>query len=396
MTITNLSWRLHSNVISNQLRTILFVISAALAISVRSIILNNPSMTPLYITLAVVSYTVIVAIIIIRYKDGGGKNRSVTVNENIISIPRIIFNNQLVHFNEIKSLEKFYNSKDINMIVIGRFDKSSIAMEPRSFHAKQDFDSFLEYLSREILSKEVTPESADIAVISQRRAKNSSIASIIVTLMLLMTYIVTTYPSIEYINNNAVAQGGLNKETLHWDQVYRIAASFFLHHTPFHLLFNILSLGIISQYLVVILRNVRFVNILLGSAICGSLLSLALSPFQAVIGASGGLVGLVGAYLLVLTKYKRSLPGSVSVSSRAMFSAIFLQAVCDVAIEGTDVFSHLGGFIFGFLYATFCLYKRTAANSATVSFPERWLATCIASLYVCGLAYFLTLYLPIR
>jgi membrane associated rhomboid family serine protease len=299
---------------------------------------------------------------------------------------------QFVHFHEIKSIEKYFDSVKIIAVLIGRSNKSSIFIERRNFNSGDQFEEFVQFLAQFALKNHAKEAAADIAAVTARReAKDSSFMALI-ALSIFGTYVVLAAPGFESISEGAIIRGGLIKESLLTDQFYRFASSFFLHYTPFHLGFNILSLAIVGQYIDVILGRVRFINVLFCSAILGSLLSLAFSPYAAVIGASGGILGLLGAYSLVCIKYERQLPGSVSVSGRVILLVLVLQILGDVATEGGDIFSHIGGFFFGFLYAGLALHRRSVVKAAIASSAERCIAAGVTLAYGGGLIYFLGLF----
>jgi membrane associated rhomboid family serine protease len=393
MKMQNLRWRLQSNVVSRQLISAIFVSTIAFALGLRSVVLTDAGTRSINLAAVFAVYIAIVVAILFRYAINGGKDQSVNVTNGIISIPRLIFANYAIKISEIKSVEKFARSQSVYMVVIGRLSKSSITVERRIFDAQADFDQFLHFVDNVALPTEAGIVNNDINVVAKRRSDNNSALAVVLTVAILIAYVLTTYPGIEIVNDKAVAQGGLTKDILHGSEWYRVASSFFLHYNPFHLGLNLVSFGIMMQYMVVIVGKVRSVNVLFGAAVCGALLSVYFSPYEAVIGASGGLLGLFGAYLIIVVKYRDSLPGSVSVSAKAMSLALGVQVFCDLTMEGIDIFSHLGGFLFGCAYAIVFLYRRSCASAATSCAIERWFAIGIATAFSCGLTYFVMLYL---
>jgi hypothetical protein len=65
-----------------------------------------------------------------------------------------------------------------------------------------------------------------------------------------------------------------------------------------------------------------------------------------------------------------------------------LQILSDLMSEGVDILSHIGGFIFGFLYARLILHRHMAVNAAAFSFTELFAAVGLTLAYVSGLIYF--------
>jgi membrane associated rhomboid family serine protease len=389
----NLCWRLQRNVILRQLISAIFLITIAFALGLRSVFSTDAGTRNINLAAVFSVYIAIVVAILFRYVINGGKDQSVNVTNGVISIPRLIFANHAIKISEIKSVEKYAKSKSVYMVVIGRLSKSSITVERRIFDAQADFDQFLHFADNLALPTEAGIVTNDINVVAKRRSDTSSAMAVVLAIAILIAYVVTAYPGMEIVNDKAVTQGGLTKDILHASEWYRVGSSFFLHYNLFHLGLNLVSLGIMMQYMVVIVGKVRSVNVLFGAAVCGALLSVYFSPYEAVIGASGGLLGLLGAYLIIVVKYRDSLPGSVSVSGKAMSLALGVQAFCDLTMEGVDIFSHLGGFLFGCFYAIVFLHRSSCASAATSSVIERWCAIGIATAFSCGLIYFIMLYL---
>jgi membrane associated rhomboid family serine protease len=202
------------------------------------------------------------------------------------------------------------------------------------------------------------------------------------------TYALLAAPNVGYISDEALVHGGLTKEALLISQLYRIPSSFFLHISPVHLGCNILGLAIIGRHIDVILGRVRFIHILFGAAISGSLLSFEFSSADIVVGASGGLMGLLGAYFLLSVKHHQYLPGSVSTSGKAISLTLALQLLSDLTSENVDIFSHLGGILFGILYASWVLHRRPLVSAALSSRSALGVAVTMTLAYATGLAYF--------
>jgi len=84
-------------------------------------------------------------------------------------------------------------------------------------------------------------------------------------------------------------------------QPWRMLTSVFTHAPIiFHVLLNMYTLWIFGQLLEGLLGRGRFLTLYLLSGLAGSLGVLFLaSPFQAVVGASGAIFGLMGAFLVI-------------------------------------------------------------------------------------------------
>ena len=84
------------------------------------------------------------------------------------------------------------------------------------------------------------------------------------------------------------------------DQYYRAFTAMWLHANVQHILFNMLALLIVGPALEVLLGKGRFVTLYLVAGLGGSVGSYLLSPANvAGIGASGAIMGVMGAYVVV-------------------------------------------------------------------------------------------------
>jgi rhomboid protease GluP len=203
-----------------------------------------------------------------------------------------------------------------------------------------------------------------------------------------MVYVFAAKSNYETIESFIAVQGGLTKETFSHDQFYRLASSFFLHLTPFHLGLNILTLAIFGRYVEVIFGRTKFFNVLLLSAFSGSMISWLFSAADVVVGASGGIYGLIGAYFIAWKKYNRFLPGSTYVSDRTMYFILVAQIIVDINLPNIDMFSHIGGFCSGLLYAAWSTKGRSASKASTAYPFEIHISHVSSFAYFAGLAYF--------
>jgi membrane associated rhomboid family serine protease len=81
---------------------------------------------------------------------------------------------------------------------------------------------------------------------------------------------------------------------------WRMITSVFMHGSVLHLLFNMYALFIFGQGLEHTLGRARYLILYLLSGLGGSVaVDLIASPFQGVVGASGAIFGLMGAYFII-------------------------------------------------------------------------------------------------
>ncbi len=125
---------------------------------------------------------------------------------------------------------------------------------------------------------------------------------------------------------------------------YRFLTSTFLHGSFLHLLFNMISLYNVGPVVLLIYRDsFKFLLIYIVSGIVGSLFSFLFNPNVPSLGASGSIMGLVGAVLAyaIITRDYSTL-GSV------MINILFIFGI-GLSDPRIDNFGHLGGLVGGFI-----------------------------------------------
>jgi membrane associated rhomboid family serine protease len=389
MTNTSASWRLNQDA-GAYLRITLLIGTLLFALSLRYLFTLAAPQQKLYLFVMSICYVATAVLAIRWFLLNRGRTKEMCVSGEMLTIPRSFFHDYRVGFSEIKSVEKFPSSKALSAIVIGRYNKSSIMIQRRYFNSSKEFEEFVEFADQ--LAPTNRPEAKQIDTVAARREAKKFSLTAVLALSLVTIYGALAGPDIEELSELALIHGGLIKESLHPGELYRIASTFFLHGTPIHLLMNILALSIVGRNIEIVMGQVRFVIIFLCAAITGSLLSLAYSDADSVIGASGGILGLLGSYCFLCLRHQRELPGSVAVSGRLVSLALGVQILGDVAASGVDIFSHIGGFSFGLVYTCWILRHRTTADLGPPSIVEICVAATVAIAYIIGLLYFFAIH----
>lgn len=88
-------------------------------------------------------------------------------------------------------------------------------------------------------------------------------------------------------------------------QYYRIITAAFTHRSIIHIIFNMIALYGVGRVISVYFGTLGFIFIYFGSIIIGQLLSLYIhhnngEDYIYSVGASGGICGLIGAYLVLI------------------------------------------------------------------------------------------------
>jgi membrane associated rhomboid family serine protease len=120
--------------------------------------------------------------------------------------------------------------------------------------------------------------------------------------------------------------------------------------SPWHILLNSYAIWIFGRQLEPMLGKLRFLVLYLTSIIGGSVAVLWLSdPQTPVVGASGALFGLMGAYFIIIK--------TIGGNSSTIFGLIAINLVMGFFVSGISWEGHLGGLITGL--AISFIYSRT-------------------------------------
>jgi membrane associated rhomboid family serine protease len=137
--------------------------------------------------------------------------------------------------------------------------------------------------------------------------------------------------------------GGLSHQVHQSDEYYRFFTSMFLHLSFLHIASNMISLLIVGPAVEVMLGRSRFLSLYLVAGLGGGVASYLFLPGDSVsAGASGAIIGVMGAYV-VLAHNRRQPLGAV-----VALIAINLVIGFTGNIDWRD---HLGGLVVGVLLA---------------------------------------------
>jgi len=151
----------------------------------------------------------------------------------------------------------------------------------------------------------------------------------------------------------------------------------FLHGGLLHLGFNMLALFFFGPRLEARMGGNRFLGLYLASGAGGAALSL-LTPFSAIIGASGAVFGVLLAFARYYPRERIFIWGVLPIESRILvvLLALFsLYAGFSGAQAGVAHFAHLGGFVGGWIYLRmqerFSAAERFRRKVEAVAVPSR-------------------------
>ena len=144
---------------------------------------------------------------------------------------------------------------------------------------------------------------------------------------------------------NAIALGAWYKPMVLAGEYWRFLTAGFTHVTVMHLMVNMWSLYMMGRVIEPMLGRLRFAFILMVSIMGGSLFLFASKGNTPAVGISGGLYGLMSAYLCML-----AMSGALKnpYIRRNVMSMVLLNLVINL-MPNVSVQAHLGGAGFGLL-----------------------------------------------
>src|SRR5207249_2512253 len=134
-------------------------------------------------------------------------------------------------------------------------------------------------------------------------------------------------------------------------EYWRFLSALFLHGGFIHLLFNLFALYVLGPPLERSIGTMRFVVCYLisglasGAGVVGLTLIGLVQPVQ-LVGASGSIMGMVGAWAGFLLRHRRAPHAKQSLANVAMIVAI--QIAFDISTPQVSMAAHLCGLIAGF------------------------------------------------
>ena len=181
------------------------------------------------------------------------------------------------------------------------------------------------------------------------------------------------------------------------EQYWRFLTPVFLHVNALHLILNMTNFVFLGRYLERLFGHVRFLLIYLLSGFISCIASFLFSPNATSVGASGAILGLVGAYGAFILVHRRAM------IQGGLFTIIVLVVVIGInlgigfIIPDVDNSAHIGGLAAGFVlgWEFTPLYRSLPSGKLvdTHSLSWRWplaLLTIVGTLLLAVLALYLS------
>jgi membrane associated rhomboid family serine protease len=159
---------------------------------------------------------------------------------------------------------------------------------------------------------------------------------------------------LQQVTSGAVTQAGIYAPAFTAVEPWRMITSIFLHGGLLHVGLNMLSLLFVGRALEPLLGRSRFLALYLFSGFAGSVAVLLLgNAFTGVLGASGAIFGLLGAFLII----GRRMGANIT----PMIVLVGINLVLGFVVPGISWQAHVGGLIGGALVAL--VYLRTRRST---------------------------------
>ena len=139
-------------------------------------------------------------------------------------------------------------------------------------------------------------------------------------------------------------------------QPWRMITTLFVHASVLHILFNMFSMFILGRQLEPLVGRARFAALFLLSGVGGSVAVLLTSPATPVVGASGAIFGLFGAYFVIARH--------LGANATQLIIVIAINLGIGFVVPGIAWQAHVGGLVIGALVAL--IFLRTRARQQRI------------------------------
>ncbi|MER3431518.1 MAG: hypothetical protein C4324_10855 [Blastocatellia bacterium] len=216
------------------------------------------------------------------------------------------------------------------------------------------------YHSKTLTAEDIVP-SPEAIEFARRSAGTRAIYTTVLVVAIVSVYIVEVVVGI----GNAVESVGLVKSRVIYDGEYwRILTGATLHGGLLHIYFNTQALfgfGGLMEYLS---NRAHLAIVFLLAIISGGIFSVIFLPDTPSVGASGGIMGLVGYLAVYGYRRRRQVPPDFLKSM--LINIGFIAAFGLIAYQFVDNFAHLGGFLAGVFYGILQIPRKLSCDPRSV------------------------------
>ena len=257
------------------------------------------------------------------------------LTEEGISLPRFLFS----HLRKTVPYEAIYSRREVQFLKqeMLRLDfvGGTYVFSSQQFERKKDFEHLCQNIHENKELKTSFP---------------SPLVSWLTTLVIALFSLTLLYMPSGTLVLNLLFFGAWERDLILYGEIDRLISYGLLHANLIHLFSNIISLAFLGLALEHRVGKLNFL-IIFSAGICASSLGAAASNYFLVVGASGGVYSLLGAYVADrqfhpdpnLERYK-------STTNRLIIIAVGIEACISLFFSEIALSVHLTGFAFGIVY----------------------------------------------
>jgi len=187
------------------------------------------------------------------------------------------------------------------------------------------------------------------------------------------------------INNSALTAGLYKPEVIYGNEYWRLLTGAALHGSLLHIFMNGYALYNFGRLMELLANRAHLAIVFLLSAIGGGILSTVLSPEGLSVGASGGIVGLIG--YLVIYAFRRRQFISAEFRKSLLINIGFILIFGLVLYKVIDNYGHIGGLLTGIIYGVFQIPSDTYENPQNASGATKVLGVAALLVYILTCAF---------
>lgn len=212
------------------------------------------------------------------------------------------------------------------------------------------------YYARSLSLADIIP-SEEAIEFARRSETSTAYYTIILIGCILAVFIAQTVAGLE---QSVAAAGFVKPDFAEKGEYWRVLTGGALHGGLLHIYFNsqaLFGFGGLMEYLS---NRAHLAIVFLLAVVGGGLLSYVFMPDGTSVGASGGIMGLIGYLAIYAYRRKEQLPPDFLKSM--LVNVGFIAAFGLIAYQLVDNFAHVGGFLVGAVYAFIQVPKDLTAD----------------------------------
>jgi rhomboid protease GluP len=166
--------------------------------------------------------------------------------------------------------------------------------------------------------------------------------------VILFGLMATAANAVNGFNVLQLAAWGANSGTLDLSgQWWRLVTYQFLHLNLFHIATNMLVLWTVGRLTERVYGSLPLLGLYLAAGVIAGLTSVVWNPYQVVVGASGSIFGVVGAFIVFLLRRRNEIPNSLLFYLSAAVPFAGVNLYLGAFQPAVDNAAHFGGLLTG-------------------------------------------------